>query len=164
MAKKKKIQNIFLEELKKIPIVLVACEKSGISRNSIYRWKREDKNFSQAMDEALAEGEALVNDMSESQLLTLIKEKSWSAISFWLRHRNPKFKDKIEVSSKIEDNGELSPSQAEVVRQALKLAKILPVEENLINNKEKTYDDKQNNSTGTCGTNDQGQENKDSDN
>jgi len=163
MSKKNKIQNIFLEELKRIPIVLVACEKNGISRNSVYRWKKDDKIFSQAMDDALAEGEALVNDMSESQLLTLIKEKNWQAISFWLRHRNPRFRDKIEVTSKIEDSEELTPSQAEVVRQALKLAKILPNEEPLIINKE-TYDRKQNDSTGLSGTNDQGQESKDGNN
>ena len=163
MSKKNKIQNIFLEELKRIPIVLVACEKNGISRNSVYRWKRDDKSFSRAMDEALSEGEALVNDMSESQLLTLIKEKNWQAISFWLRHRNPRFKDKIEVTSKIEDSEELTPSQAEVVRQALKLAKILPNEEPLIINKE-TYDIKSNDSTGLSGTNDQGQESKDGNN
>ena len=163
MSKKNKIQNIFLEELKRIPIVLVACEKSGLSRNSVYRWKRDDKDFSKAMDEALAEGEALVNDMSESQLLTLIKEKNWQAISFWLRHRNPRFRDKIEVTSKIEDSEELTPSQAEVVRQALQLAKILPVEKQLINNKE-TYDTKSNDSTGLSGANDQGQESKDSNN
>lgn len=163
MSKKNKIQTIFLEELKRIPIVLVACEKSGLSRNSVYRWKRDDKDFSKAMDEALAEGEALVNDMSESQLLTLIKEKNWQAISFWLRHRNPRFRDKIEVTSKIEDSEELTPSQAEVVRQALKLAKILPVDEQLINNK-KTYDTKPNDSTGLSGTDDQGQENKNCDN
>ena len=163
MSKKNKIQNIFLEELKRIPIVLVACEKNGISRNSVYRWKRDDKNFSKAMDEALAEGEALVNDMSESQLLTLIKEKNWQAISFWLRHRNPRFRDKIEVTSKIEDSEELTPSQAEVVRQALRLAKILPVDEQLINNK-KTYDTKPNDSTGLSGTDDQRQESANSDN
>jgi len=141
----------------------VACEKNGISRNSVYRWKKDDNIFSQAMDEALAEGEALVNDMSESQLLTLIREKNWQAISFWLRHRNPRFRDKIEVTSKIEDSEELTPSQAEVVRQALKLARILPVDEQLINNK-KTYDIKPNDSTGLSGTNDQGQESANSDN
>ncbi len=153
MAKKNKIQNTFLEELKKIPIVLVACEKSGISRNSIYKWKRNDKDFSIKMDEALAEGEALVNDMSESQLLTLIKEKNWQAISFWLRHRNPKFRDKIEVTSKVEDSGELTPLQAEIVNKALQLAKILP-----INNQEK-YDSQTNDSSRPSGTNDEGQEN-----
>ena len=160
MSKKNKIQNIFLEELKRIPIVLVACEKSGVSRNSVYRWKRDDKDFSQAMDEALAEGEALVNDMSESQLLTLIKEKNWQAISFWLRHRNPRFRDKLEVTSKIEDSEELTPSQAAVVRQALQLAKILPLD----NNNNQIYGDKQHDPTKISGTDDQGQKNKDGDN
>ena len=128
MSKKNKVRNIFLEELKKVPIIQVACEKTGISRNSIYRWKREDKSFSTSMDEALAEGEALVNDMSESQLLTLIKEKNFSAIRFWLNHRNPKFKDKVEVTSKIDDTGELTPSQTAVVHKALQLAEILPTD------------------------------------
>ncbi|MFA6466761.1 MAG: phBC6A51 family helix-turn-helix protein [Patescibacteria group bacterium] len=156
MSKKNKIKNIFLEELKKIPIVQIACEKTGISRNSIYRWKRDDKNFSKAMDEALTEGEALVNDMSESQLLTLIKEKNFSAIRFWLNHRNPKFRDKVEVTSKFEDSGELTPSQAEIVRKALQLAEILP-----LNNKS---DDKQNDTTGSGRPDDQGQESKDDNN
>lgn len=156
MPKKNRLKQVFFEELKKVPIVLVACEKSGISRNSVYRWKREDKEFSTVMDEALAEGEALVNDMSESQLLTLIKEKNWSAISFWLRHRNPRFRDKIEVTSKVEDSEELTPMQAEVVRQALHLANILPLD-NKIN--EQTYDINQSNSTDVSGSNDQGQEN-----
>ena len=155
MSKKEKVIDTFLAELKKVPIVQVACEKTGISRNSIYRWKREDKEFSTAMDEALAEGEALVNDMSESQLLTLIKEKNWSAISFWLRHRNPRFKDKVEVTSKIDDTGELTSSQAEVVRKALQLAQILPTNKN-------EYE-KRNDTKGSSGSDDKGQESTNSD-
>lgn len=126
MSKKNKVKNSFLEELKKIPIVQVACERTGISRNSIYRWKREDKDFSKLMDEALSEGEDLVNDMSESQLLTLIKEKNFSAIRFWLNHRNPKFKDKVEVTTKVDIDDELNPAQQEVVRKAFAFASIIP--------------------------------------
>lgn len=121
--KKNKTQDQFLEELAKVPIVQVACEKCGLSRNSVYRWRKEDKAFEKKMDEALVSGVAFVNDMSESQLLTLIKEKSYSAISFWLRHRNDNYKDRIEVTTK-EESGELSPSQAKIVRHALKLASI----------------------------------------
>ena len=121
--KKNKTQDQFLEELAKVPIVQVACEKTGLSRNSVYRWRKEDKTFEKKMDEALVSGVAFVNDMSESQLLTLIKEKSYSAISFWLRHRNDNYKDKIEITTK-EDNEALSPSQAKIVRHALKLASI----------------------------------------
>ncbi len=121
--KKNKFQEQFLAELTKVPIIQVACEKSGLSRQSVYRWRREDKAFEMKMDEALAEGVALVNDMSESQLLNLIKEKNYLAISFWLRHRNDAYKNKLEITT-IDDGDELTPEQAKVVKQALKLAKI----------------------------------------
>jgi hypothetical protein len=62
---------------------------------------------------------ALVNDMSESQLLTLIKEKNYPAISFWLRHRNDNYKNKLEITTK-EESEALTPSQAKIVRNALK--------------------------------------------
>ena len=121
--KKNKFQDQFLDELRKVPIVQVACEKTGLSRNSVYRWRKDDKEFLKKMDSALSEGVALVNDMSESQLLTLIKEKNYPAISFWLRHRNDNYKNKLEITTK-DDNEELTPSQAKIVKQALKLAKI----------------------------------------
>lgn len=121
--KKNKFQKQFLDELRKIPIVQVACEKTGLSRNSVYRWRNDDTEFRKAMEEAIAEGEELVNDMSEGQLLTMIKEKNWSAISFWLRKRNPKFKDRIEVEVAPKQE-ELTPEQEETVREALRLASI----------------------------------------
>ncbi len=121
--KKNKFQDQFLNELQKVPIVQVACEKTGLSRNSVYRWRKDDKEFLKKMDIALSEGVALVNDMSESQLLTLIKEKNYPAISFWLRHRNDNYKNKLEITTE-DDNEELTPSQAKIVKQALKLAKI----------------------------------------
>jgi hypothetical protein len=117
----------FLEELTRIPIVQVACEKTGLSRNSVYRWRKEDPVFARKMNEALAAGVDFVNDMSESQLLNLIKEKHWPAISFWLRHRNNNYKNTLEITTK-EDSEELTPAQAKIVRQALKLAKITQLE------------------------------------
>jgi len=121
--KKSKYEKQFLEELEKVPIVQVACEKVGLSRNTVYRWRKEDVGFAKKMDKALEDGVAFVNDMSESQLLTMIKEKNWPAISFWLKHRNENYKNKIEVTTK-EDIEELSPSQQKIVKQALKLASL----------------------------------------
>lgn len=121
--KKIKKEDEFLEQLRKIPIVQVACEKTGISRNSVYRWRKEDSEFAKQMDDALAEGEALVNDMSESQLLSMIRDKNWPAISFWLRHRNPKFRDKVEVTTKYEGGKQpLSTEQEALLKKALLLA------------------------------------------
>lgn len=119
--KKNKLQDQFFEELTKVPIVQVACEKTGVSRNSVYRWRKDDASFCKKMDQALKDGVALVNDMSESQLLTLIKEKNYPAISFWLRHRNDNYKNKLEVTTK-EELKELTPDQARIVEQALSLA------------------------------------------
>ena len=48
--KKNKFQDQFLDELRKVPIVQVACEKTGLSRNSVYRWRKDDKEFIKKMD------------------------------------------------------------------------------------------------------------------
>ena len=123
--KKPKYSKKFLGELRKVPIVQVACEKVGVSRNTVYRWKREDKDFAKQFDEALADGVEFVNDMSESQLLQLIKEKNFSAVRFWLNKRHPAYKDKLEVT-RIGEIEELSPEQEATVRKALEMAKIIP--------------------------------------
>lgn len=123
--KKSKVAKQFLEELTKVPIVQVACEKTGVSRTSIYRWRKKDTQFSKAMDDALAQGVAFVNDMSESQLLTMIKEKNWSAISFWLRHRNDNYKAKVHIDTSVKTIHELSPNQEKTIREALRLAGLI---------------------------------------
>lgn len=112
-------QNL-LAILKEMPIVQIACKKAGISRATYYRWRKEDKNFLQQSEEAMAEGVDFINDLSEGQLVNLIREKSWPALAFWLRKRNPKFLDRIEVITKEEDE-ELTPEEEKVVREALQL-------------------------------------------
>lgn len=123
--KKSKSAKQFLLELAKVPIVQVACEKAGLSRNTVYRWRKEDKDFEKKMDQALTDGVALVNDMSESQLLTLIKEKNFPAVRFWLNKRHPAYKDKLEVT-RMGAIDELTPEQEATVRQALEMARIIP--------------------------------------
>lgn len=115
-------KKLFLENLKKVPIIQVACEKAGVSRATVYRWRDKDKKFRKTLDEALSQGEALINDMGESQLISLMKEKNFSAIRFWLNHRHDKFKERVEVTTKSEEQEKLSPEEAKVVREALRLA------------------------------------------
>lgn len=122
--KTKNDKKLFLENLKKIPIIQAACERSTVSRASVYRWKDEDKDFASAMEKALQEGEALINDLSEGQLIGLIKDKNFSAIRFWLNHRHDKFKDRVEVTAKFEKQDELTLEQENVVREALRLASL----------------------------------------
>lgn len=127
---KTKKREEFLAELRRIPIVQVACEKVSLSRNTVYRWRTEDSEFRKAMEAALTEGESLVNDMSESQLLTLIKEKNWPALSFWLRHHHPKYSQKIELSgSLVLEDEPLTAEEEQFITQAIErsgIAKINP--------------------------------------
>ena len=123
--KKDRLQNLVLEQLRKVPIIQVAAEKVGVSRSTIYRWKSQSEQFCRDLDKALAEGEDLINDMGESQLLTLMKDKHWPSIAFWLRHRNPKFRDRVEVTANLQTpQEELSPEQQDIVREALRLARL----------------------------------------
>ena len=138
--KKDKVKTAFLEQLAKIPIIQLACEKVGVSRATVYRWRADD-NFKKQIDEALKEGEKMINDMSEAQVIALIKEKKWQAISFWLRHHHPKYAQRIEITTR-EPQEELNPEQAAVVKEALRLSFMPPVEIKPIN----TDDLKQNES------------------
>lgn len=116
-----------IEQLKKTPIVQIACEKAGISRATYYRWRKDDQEFTKVTDEALNEGSLLVNDIAESQLLSLIKEKNLTAIIFWLKHRHNTYSTRIEVNAKVQQViEELSPEQQALVEQALRLASLAP--------------------------------------
>jgi len=82
-------KDTILEILKEMPIIEVACKKAGIGRATYYRWRKEDKEFRRQSDDALSHGIEFINDMSESQLITLIKEKKMPAITLWLRNNHP---------------------------------------------------------------------------
>jgi len=122
---KKRIQKdkeLLLEQLKKTPIVQLACEKMGIGRSTYYRWKKEDSKFSGLADAAVLEGSLLINDMAESQLLSAIKDKNMTAIIFWLKHHHPAYETRIELRQAISRMEEkLTPRQEEIIKEALKI-------------------------------------------
>lgn len=85
-----------LDALREMPIIQIACRKTGVSRSSFYRWRREDREFRQRSGEAMAQGIEFINDMSESQLITLIREKKLPAIALWLKHNNERYGAKLK--------------------------------------------------------------------
>ena len=82
--KRHKKENIFLEQIRTVPNISVACEKVGLSRNTIYRWCNEDPEFKRQLDEALNLGTASVNDLAESKLISQINSGNMRAIMYWL--------------------------------------------------------------------------------
>src|SRR3989344_3953388 len=86
--------------------------------------RKQSPEFTKAVDDALAEGVMLVNDLSESQLIALIKERKFQAISMWLSHNHKRYAPKLEVSGRVTHESEgLSPEQKAVIRAALKMDK-----------------------------------------
>lgn len=123
--KRDRTKDLVLEQLRRVPIIQVVAEKVGVSRTTIYRWRDESEKYRKDLELALAEGEALINDLGESQLLTLMKDKHWPSIQFWLRHRNPKFRERVEVTANFQTpQEELTPEQQVIVREALRLAQL----------------------------------------
>src|SRR3989344_7261965 len=100
-----------IEQLKKTPIVQLACERSGVTRSTFYRWRDKDNEFAEAVAAALLEGTLLVNDVAESQLMTAIRERNMTAILFWLKHHHPAYTTKVEINAHIKDDYELTPEQ-----------------------------------------------------
>ena len=104
-----------------MPIIQVACQKVGISRATYYRWRKDDLVFRNACDEAIVEGIYLINDMSESQLISLIREKKLPAIALWLKNNHTRYGAKVEIEHGQNMPETLSAEQEETVRKALRI-------------------------------------------
>ena len=92
-------EDKFLEQLERVPNVSLACEKVGISRNTVYRWRSEDPAFAARMDTALVAGTESVNDLAESKLISHINNGNLRAIQYWLDHNK---KNYIKQRPKVE--------------------------------------------------------------
>jgi len=87
-----------LESLEKsLGIVTPACKEVGISRQTFYRWCKEDDDFKSAVDEI----NELQGDFVENQLFKKIKEGSERSILFYMKYKGKKrgYTDSIDITS-----------------------------------------------------------------
>lgn len=112
-------RDLLLEQLKKTPIVQIACEKIGVGRSTYYRWREEDKEFAKNADDALHEGSLLINDMAESQLLSAVRDKNMTAIIFWLKHHHKAYSNRLEISTARPQDEILTLEQEQLIQKAL---------------------------------------------
>lgn len=104
-----KEKNQLLENLRKVPIVQIACDRTGVGRTTFYRWKKEDKEFAEELEKAIEEGIQFINDLSESQLISQIKAGKLPAITLWLKHNNPRYNtDRVEISGSFKTDEKIS--------------------------------------------------------
>lgn len=94
ITKQEQQKELLIEQLRKIPITQIACEKLGIARSTFYRWRDEDPEFKEKLIEALIKGKALINDMAESKLIAGIQSNNMQAITYWLRHNHENYRER----------------------------------------------------------------------
>lgn len=82
----------FLRELEKTGNVYFSCQKTGISRATVYRWKDNDRDFRARLRKSLRCGRDNMNDIAEHVLGLKIKEKDTNAIKYWLSHNHPNYR------------------------------------------------------------------------
>jgi hypothetical protein len=120
---RKRIANdkkLLIEQLKKTPIVSLACEKIATSRATYYRWRKDDRRFKDNADAAIAHGVLLVNDMAESQLLSSIRDGNMTGLIFWLKHHHPSYETRIELRHNVAGSDEsLTRKQKQAADKAL---------------------------------------------
>lgn len=89
--KKDRIEKTLLAELQKTSNISIACERVGLSRQSIYRWMNEDLKFQKKVNEAIRMGVESINDLAESKLIAKIKEGEPRAVEYWLNSNKQKY-------------------------------------------------------------------------
>lgn len=82
--KKYRYEKKFILELEKYPNISVACEKTGLSRQSVYRWMKEDSDFEDRVQQAIQLGIASLCDLAESKLVSNVNKGNQRAIEYLL--------------------------------------------------------------------------------
>jgi len=125
IKRQKKEKELIIENLEQMPIIQIACNKSGIGRATFYRWKAHDQQFAKDADKAYEEGVCLINDIAESQLLSAMKEGNLTAVLYWLNHRNTNYSNKIEITTNQKDEPNLTKEQKELMKKAFALSGLI---------------------------------------
>lgn len=89
--KTENLKRALLAQLRKTPIVQLACERVSVGRSTYYRWRADDRVFARAADRAIEGGRFFLNDAIESRLIRMAQDNNLGAIIFWLRHNHPKY-------------------------------------------------------------------------
>jgi len=87
-----------LEALEKsLGIVTPACKEVGVSRETFYRYYKEDPEFKAKVDDI----NEITLDFAENQLLKKIKEGSERSILFYMRYKARKrgYTDSLDITS-----------------------------------------------------------------
>ena len=118
-----KLKQALLEQMKRTPTLEQACQKVGVSRMTVNRWRTKSKRFDGEVEAALREGREFVSDVAETQMFNLIGQGKQEMIKYFLSHNNARYANKLELSGTIATKDEpLTVEQKKLIREAMKLS------------------------------------------
>jgi len=85
-------QSKFIKILEEAPFISYAAKKTGISRATIYRWKKSNPEFRGQLEKALSSGREHLIDVAEMALIEKIRAKDMAAIKFFLQHNDKRYR------------------------------------------------------------------------
>jgi hypothetical protein len=122
-ARQEAQKEAVLQQLRQVPVIEVACQRAGVSRPTLYRMRAQDEKFRADIGEAIAEGVAYINDLSETALIGLIKDKNFGAVKYWLQVHEPKYARKMEMSATVTvDDRTLTDEDRRLIGEAAQAA------------------------------------------
>lgn len=87
-----------LEEIKTQLTVKAVCKKLNLSRQTIYRWAKEDKTFNASLMKAKKEAIDDLNDECENRVISKIMADDSNMIKFWLKYHHEDYKQAYIVA------------------------------------------------------------------
>jgi hypothetical protein len=112
-----------LDKFRRMPILQIALDQTRISRSTYYKWRDDDEQFKTDAEEAIAEGEEFITELSESKLLSLINKEHFPAIHLWLRSHHSKYANKLELSGSVKQpRDEMNEEEFDMFAQAHSLS------------------------------------------
>ncbi len=91
-------KDSFVKIVEKFLTIKSACSRVGLSRQTIYRWMKDDKTFAHDVKEAIKDAVLELNDECEDRVIAKIRNDDANMIKFWLRYRHPDYKQSYIVT------------------------------------------------------------------
>ena len=89
--KRRVLEKMFLDELAKTANISIACERVGLSRQTVYRWMNGDKILNAKVHDAIYLGQESISDLSESKVITGIKNGDTGLAKYWLNNHREEY-------------------------------------------------------------------------
>lgn len=121
-AYKQEKKALFLQQFRQLGLINRAAESTGISREVVYQWRKNDPNFLREFEEANND----VTDILEETAFSRAVEKSDALLMFLLKARKPvKYRQDIQKIEYLNAAPGFSPYNLENCSddELLKLAK-----------------------------------------